>query len=102
MSMPAPSRPRQRRPAPPPGVSVALADLSGYAAVVLINVHAGALPARAMQTLPAYVRDLGRGLVMIGGDRAFGVGGYAQTPIEAALPVDMQIKDKERRPDVAL
>ncbi len=81
---------------------VALADLGGYDTVVLANVHAGALPARAMQTLPAYVHDLGRGLVMIGGDHAFGVGGYAKTPIEAALPVDMEVKDKERRPDVAL
>src|SRR5919202_770607 len=56
----------------------------------------------ALQTMPAYVHDLGHGLVMIGGDRTFGVGGYAQTPIEAALPVDMEVKDKERRPDVAL
>src|ERR687886_69238 len=86
----------------PQAMPVALADLSSYDAVVLVNVHAGALPALAMQTLPAYVHDLGHGLVMIGGDRTFGVGGYAQTPIEAALPVDMEVKDKERRPDVAL
>lgn len=79
-----------------------LADLGGYNAVVLVNVHAGALPARAMQTLPAYVRELGRGLVMVGGDRTFGVGGYAKTPIEAALPVDMEVRDKQRRPDVAI
>lgn len=79
-----------------------LAELGSYDAVVLANVHAGALPARVMQTLPAYVRDLGRGLVMVGGDRTFGVGGYAHTPIEAALPVDMEVKDKERRPDIAL
>lgn len=86
----------------PPAMPTALADLSGYDAVVLINVHAGALPARAMQTLPAYVRDLGRGLVMIGGDRTYGVGGYSKTPIEDALPVNMEIKDKQRRPDVAI
>lgn len=86
----------------PQAMPAGLAELGGYDAVVLANVHAGALPARAMQTLPAYVRDLGRGLVMIGGDRSFGVGGYSKTPIEAALPVDMEVKDKERRPDVAL
>ena len=86
----------------PQSMPSALADLGGYDAVVLANVHAGALPARAMQTLPAYVRDLGRGLVMIGGDRGFGVGGYSRTPIEAALPVDMEVKDKQRRPDIAL
>ncbi len=86
----------------PQSMPTALADLGGYDAVVLVNVHAGALPPGAMQTLPGYVRDLGRGLVMIGGDRSFGVGGYSRTPIEAALPVDMEVKDKQRRPDVAL
>ena len=86
----------------PQAMPTGLAELGGYDAVVLVNVHAGAIPARAMQTIPAYVRDLGRGLVMIGGDRSFGVGGYSKTPIEAALPVDMEIKDKQRRPDVAL
>jgi Mg-chelatase subunit ChlD len=86
----------------PQSMPVGLADLGGYDAVVLVNVHAGAIPAAAMQTLPAFVRDLGHGLVMIGGDRAYGVGGYSKTPIEAALPVDMEVKDKERRPDVAL
>ncbi len=81
---------------------VALADLGGYDSVVLLNVHAGAIPARAMETLPAYVRELGRGLVMIGGERTFGVGGWGKTPIEAALPVDMEVKDKRRRPDIAI
>lgn len=81
---------------------VALADLGGYDSVVFLNVHAGAIPSRAMETLPAYVRELGRGLVMIGGDRTFGVGGWGKTSIEAALPVDMEVKDKQRRPDIAI
>ncbi len=79
-----------------------LAALASYDAVVLVNVAAGALPASAMQTIPAFVREVGRGLVMVGGDHSFGVGSYNQTPIEAALPVDMQVKDTTRRPDIAL
>jgi Mg-chelatase subunit ChlD len=86
----------------PQAMPVALADLGGYDAVVLLNVHAGAIPARAMETLPAYVRELGRGLIMIGGERTFGVGGWGKTPVEAALPVDMEVKDKQRRPDIAI
>ena len=39
---------------------------------------------------------------MIGGDRAYGMGGYNKTPVEEALPVHMEVRDKERRPDVAL
>jgi hypothetical protein len=33
-----------------------------------------------------WVRDLGVGLIMIGGEDSFGVGGYYQTPVEDALP----------------
>ncbi|MBA3946560.1 MAG: VWA domain-containing protein [Herpetosiphonaceae bacterium] len=86
----------------PAALPPSLASLASYDATVLVNVAAGALPPTAMQTLPAFVRDLGHGLVMVGGDRSFGMGNYAATPLEAALPVDMQVKDRNRRPDVAL
>lgn len=86
----------------PEGIPTGLAELGSYDAVVLANVAAGKLPTSAMNTLPAYVRDLGRGLLMIGGDRAYGMGGYNKTPVEEALPVHMEVRDKERRPDVAL
>lgn len=86
----------------PQGIPTNLADLGGYDAVVLANVPAAQLPTSAMNLLPAYVRELGRGLVMLGGDRSYGMGGYNRTPIEAALPVNMEVRDKERRPDVAI
>lgn len=86
----------------PDGMPTGLAELGGYDAVVLANVPAAQLPRSAMTILPAYVRELGRGLLMIGGDRAYGMGGYSKTPIEAALPVNMEVKDKQRRPDVAI
>jgi uncharacterized membrane protein/NAD(P)H-hydrate repair Nnr-like enzyme with NAD(P)H-hydrate epimerase domain len=79
-----------------------LSALSAYDAVVLINVPARALPPAALESLPAYVRDLGRGLIMIGGDQSFGVGGYARTPIEQALPVSMEVRDQLERPNLAL
>jgi Mg-chelatase subunit ChlD len=79
-----------------------IAGLSDYDAVVLINVPAQALPARAAANLPIYVRELGRGLVMVGGDHSYGVGGYGATPIEQALPVYMDVRDRQERPDLAL
>jgi uncharacterized membrane protein len=86
----------------PEAMPTNLAELGGYDAVALVNVPAGSMPTSAMKLLPAYVRDLGRGLVMVGGERAYGMGGYNKTPVEAALPVNMEVKDKQRRPDVAL
>ena len=79
-----------------------VATLSDYASVVLVDVPARELSARQMEALRSYVRDLGGGLVMIGGPSSYGVGGYYKTPIEDALPVEMQIKDQKRRPQLAL
>jgi uncharacterized membrane protein len=55
-----------------------------------------------MNTLPAYVRDLGRGLVMIGGPDSYGAGGYLRTPLEEALPVDMDVRSRTQEPNLAL
>ena len=55
-----------------------------------------------MAALQVYVRDLGRGLVMVGGPRSYGAGGYTDTPLEETLPVDMGVRDREKQPDVAL
>lgn len=86
----------------PEAMPTNLAELGGYDAVALVNVAAGRLPTSAMKLLPSYVRELGRGLVMVGGDRGYGMGGYNKTPVETALPVNMEVKDKQRRPDVAI
>ena len=79
-----------------------LAGLSPYEAVVLVNVPARSLPVGTMAALPGYVRDLGKGLVMIGGGDSYGVGGYGRTPVEEAMPVYMDVRDKNERPDLAL
>jgi uncharacterized membrane protein len=86
----------------PAAMPADLAGLSMYDAVALVNVPARELPVGALAALPAYVRDLGKGLLMIGGDDSFGVGGYGQTPVEEALPVYMDVRDREERPDLAI
>lgn len=84
------------------GVPSSLTSLAGYDAVVLDNVSAEALGPTAMATLQVYVRDLGRGLVMLGGRNSFGAGGYLDTPLEEVMPVYMSVRDRERSPDVAM
>ncbi len=88
--------------ATPAILSASLADLADYAAVVLVNVNARDLSPRKMEALEAYTRDLGGGLVAVGGPSSFGVGGYFETPLEAALPVDMRIEDQQRFPAVSM
>jgi uncharacterized membrane protein/secreted protein with Ig-like and vWFA domain len=87
---------------PADGVPSSLTSLASYDSVVLDNVSAEDLGPTAMSSLQVFVRDLGRGLVMLGGRDSFGAGGYLDTPIEETLPVYMTVRDRERSPDVAM
>lgn len=65
--------------------------LINYNAIIFDNVSAHSLSFTAMESLEMYVKDIGGGLVMIGGDKSFGVGHYKRTPVEKALPVFMDV-----------
>ncbi len=86
----------------PSGLPADLVGLAPYAAVVLVDVPARELSSAQMQVVQSYVRDLGGGLVCVGGPTSYGVGGYYRTPLEETLPVEMQIKDEKRRPTLAI
>ena len=81
----------------PSGLPTEFTALSAYASVILVDVPARDFSARQLTALQTYVRDLGGGLVAVGGPTSFGVGGYYRTPLEETLPVEMQIKDQKRR-----
>jgi Mg-chelatase subunit ChlD/uncharacterized membrane protein len=86
----------------PESMPATLAELATYDAVVLANVPAGSLPDGVMETLPVYVRELGRGLLMAGGENSFGAGGYLRSSIEEALPVYMDVRARELSANLAL
>jgi uncharacterized membrane protein len=79
-----------------------LVELERYASVVLANVSALAVSDRQMSLLASYVKDLGGGLVMIGGPDGFGAGGWYRTPVEDVLPVRMDIRKRKSLPTVGL
>ncbi|MGC9334507.1 MAG: glutamine amidotransferase, partial [Anaerolineae bacterium] len=79
-----------------------LPELAGYDAVILANVPASALGTSALEGLQSFVRDLGRGLLVTGGEDAFGAGGYLRTALEETLPVDMDVRTREQTPNLAL
>jgi len=78
------------------------AALADYGAVVLVDTPAQTLSPRAMAGLQTYVRDLGGGLVAVGGPHAYGVGGWFDTPLEEALPVEMTVRDPDRFPPMSI
>ena len=64
-----------------------------YDAIILTNVPRGegGLSPEQDKMLASYVHDMGGGLIMIGGDNAFGAGGWQGSETEKILPVDMEI-----------
>jgi uncharacterized membrane protein len=69
-----------------------LAQLQPFDSVILANVPKEAFTESQHQLLASNCHDMGAGLVMLGGPDSFGAGGWMNTPVEKALPVDMQIK----------
>jgi uncharacterized membrane protein len=67
-----------------------------YSLVILSNVPAGDLSDEEKKALAVYVRDLGGGLVMVGGDDAFGAGGWLGSEVEEVMPVSFDIKHKKQ------
>jgi uncharacterized membrane protein/Mg-chelatase subunit ChlD len=87
---------------PAEGLSSDPLVLAAYDSIVLVDVPRTDLTDRQMLALQVFVRDLGKGLVMVGGPHAYGAGGYEKTPIEETLPVDMGVRDRQKQPDIAL
>jgi len=76
--------------------------LLGYSLVILANVPAAQLQEEEQKGLAVYVRELGGGLVMTGGDESFGPGGWMGSPIEEVMPVTFDVKSKRQIPRGAL
>ncbi len=87
---------------PAHGAPTRMDDLQNFDALILDNVPASDLTREQMDLLQTYVRDFGGGLLMLGGDQAYGLGGYFRTPVEDLLPVSCDFSKEEEAPSLAL
>ncbi len=76
--------------------------LAGPRAVILNNVPAHELPPEFLASLDFFVREQGGGLLMTGGRKSFGSGGYFESPIDALLPVSMELRQEHRKLAMAM
>ena len=86
------------------GPSSVPADIAGFASydvLVLSDIPAPDLSPTQIDALASYVRDLGGGLLLMGGDKSMGPGGYGKTPIEEVSPVSFDLKQERRRASLA-
>ncbi|MGB9624566.1 MAG: VWA domain-containing protein, partial [Phycisphaerae bacterium] len=86
----------------PGRMAVDLLALQEYGAVILANISADRFTEEQKQGLAAYVRDIGGGLILTGGEQSFGAGGWIGSPIEEISPVDFEVKHKKVIPRGAL
>jgi uncharacterized membrane protein len=79
-----------------------LAQLQQYDTVVLANVPREIFTDAQIEMLVRNTQQLGGGLVMMGAPNGFGAGGWTNTAVEKAMPVDFQIKAAKVIPRGAL
>ena len=76
--------------------------LADYELVVIDDVPAKLIPDPLQQRLSTAVQEQGLGLLLAGGRRAFGEGGYHGTPVADVLPVAFQQRAEKQERTVAL
>ena len=88
-----------------------LAELQEYDTVILADVprssgedadSVSSFTDEQIRMLVRNTEELGCGLIMMGGQNSFGAGGWANTDLEKAMPVDFQIKSAKVVPVGAL
>jgi secreted protein with Ig-like and vWFA domain len=86
----------------PYGLPQSARELGRYDLVLLSDVAASFVGAEHMAALESYVRDLGGGFIMAGGENSFGSGGYSGSRLEKLLPVRFDVEKKRDQPGLAL
>ena len=79
-----------------------LDELMKFDAVILANVGYDELGQEKAGILDSYVKSMGKGMLVTGGDNSYALGGYMGTRLEEMLPVDMDLSRKKEIPSLAL
>ena len=77
-------------------------QLTGAKVLILNNVPAYEIPGDFLSAVDFFVRRQGGGLLMAGGAHSFAAGGYFESPVDALLPVSMELKAEHRKLAVAM
>jgi len=84
------------------GVPDSIEELLSFDAVILANIAATDMKPSQMEMIKRYVTDFGGGLIMLGSNNSYGLGGYYKTPIEEVLPLTSRYEKEKEQPAVAM
>jgi len=85
---------------PPASIPQRVDQLDTWDEIILSDVDPKTLSLTQMQSMATYVRDLGGGFILAGGEHTYGEGGYTGTPVETLLPITFENDGK--RPSVSM
>ena len=77
-------------------------EMLEYKSILLVDTYIDDLPQGFLDNLESYVKDYGCGFVCCGGDDSFALGGYRDTVLETILPVDMERRNVNEMPSMAM
>lgn len=86
----------------PGTVPVDMSTLMQYSAVVFVDVFISDLRDGFLDVLDDYVKNNGRGFIIVGGENSYALGGYRDTVIEDMAPVYMDLRGENEIPSMAM
>ncbi len=84
------------------GLPESMEELLAFDGIILANLSATDMTPRQMNLLRSYVANFGGGLVMMGSENSFGLGGYYKTPVEEVLPLVSRFEKEKEKPSLAM
>ncbi len=84
------------------GFPTRLEEMAGYDLIIMSDIEARYMSRTAMRNIERYVRELGGGFLMVGGEHSFGPGGYDGTTFEDISPVNFDLQRMRELPSVAI
>lgn len=84
------------------GLPTSMEEMLAFDAIVIADQPATSMSPRQMELLKRYVMDFGGGLVMLGSENSFGLGGYYKTPVEEVLPLVSRFEKEKEKPSLAM
>ena len=84
------------------GLPDSLEGMLAFDGIILADVPATALRPEQMRWLKDYVTKFGGGLMMVGSENTFGLGGYYKTPVEEVLPLVSRFEKEKEKPSLAM
>lgn len=86
----------------PTGAPSSINQMMEYKTIVLLNVYYEDLKTGFTGNIESYVKDYAGGLIAIGGDNSYALGGYRDTPLEEVLPVSMDLEGERQIPKMEI